>query len=158
VDFIRCDMREIPYENHFDLVVNFFTSFGYFADDADNREVLLSIAKALKAGGKFLIDYMNPDYVARNLVKKDKKEISEGIHVIQERWIDASARRINKKVTLIRDDQESVYSESVRIYSHDEMSDMLLTVGLKLTKTYGDFDGLEYTQDSTRMILIGEKE
>ena len=30
--FIRCDMREIPYESYFDLIVNFFTSFGYFTD------------------------------------------------------------------------------------------------------------------------------
>lgn len=44
VQFIRCDMREIPYEDHFDLIVNFFTSFGYFADDADNQRVLLAIA------------------------------------------------------------------------------------------------------------------
>ena len=157
VRFIRCDMREIPYENHFDLIANFFTSFGYFEDDSDNQKVLLSIAKALKPGGKFLIDYMNPDCVARNLVEKDEKEISEGLHIIQERWIDTSTRRINKKITMIRNGKESVYKESVRMYSHREIRDMLSMTGLKLTETYGDFDGSEYTQDSPRMILIGEK-
>jgi SAM-dependent methyltransferase len=157
MDFIRCDMREIPYENHFDLIVNFFTSFGYFEDDADNQKVLSAIAKALKPGGKFLIDYMNPDHVAKNLVERDEKEISEDLYVIQERWIDASSRRVNKKLTLIKDNEESTYGESVRMYSHEGMRDMLLEAGLSLTETYGDFAGSEYTQDSPRMILIGEK-
>jgi ubiquinone/menaquinone biosynthesis C-methylase UbiE len=156
--FIRCDMREIPYDSYFDLIVNFFTSFGYFADDADNKRVLSSIAKALKPGGNFLIDYMNPDYVVRNLVKRDEKEISKGIYVIQERWIDPSPRRINKKITMIRDGKESTYGESVRMYSHREMKDMLMMAGLRLMETYGDFASSEYTQDSPRMVLIGKKE
>jgi SAM-dependent methyltransferase len=178
-------MREVPYESHFDLVANFFTSFGYFEDDSDNQKVLMSIAKALKPGGKFLIDYMNPDYVVRNLVERDEKNLgppsaliptevgdpnirlpkaaapsakkAEGLRVIQERWIDTSAQRINKKITLIRNGKESTYRESVRMYSHREMRNMLSKAGLKLTETYGDFDGSEYTQDSPRMILMGEK-
>lgn len=158
VRFIRCDMREIPYSNHFDLIVQFFTSFGYFADDADNQKVLSSIAEALRPGGKFLIDYMNPDNVVRNLVERDEKEISEGIYAIQERWIDVWAQRVNKKITLIKDGKESTYRESVRMYSHREMKDMLSATGLKLTETYGDFASSEYTQDSPRMILMGEKE
>ena len=157
MDFIQCDMREIPYEDHFDLIVNFFTSFGYFADDAENQKVLLSMAKALKPGGKFLVDYMNPENVARNLVEKDEKDIAEGIHVIQERWIDESPRRISKKITLIRDDEESIYRESVRMYSHEEMVKMLSEANLELLETYGDFDDSEYNQDSTRMVLIGRK-
>lgn len=155
VKFIRCDMREIPYENYFDLIVNFFTSFGYFADDRENQKVLSAIAKALKPSGKFLIDYMNPDYVAKNLVDRDEREIARGLHVIQERWI--ASRRINKKITLIRDGKVSEYNESVRMYSCPEMKDMLMIVGLKLTAIYGNFDGSEYRQDSPRMILIGEK-
>jgi len=158
IDFIRCDMREIPYEDYFDLIVNFFTSFGYFEDDADNQKVLLAIAKALKPGGKFLMDYMNPEHVAGNLVERDEKEISDDVYIIQERWIDESPRRINKNITMIRDGEESTFRESVRMYSHGEMRDMLSAAGLELTETYGDFAGSRYTRDSMRMVLMGEKE
>ncbi|MBD3183627.1 methyltransferase domain-containing protein, partial [Candidatus Poribacteria bacterium] len=40
MQFIKCDMREIPYKNEFDLVVNFFTSFGYFDTDEEILKVL----------------------------------------------------------------------------------------------------------------------
>jgi len=157
VQFIQGDMREIPYENHFDLVVNFFTSFGYFQDDAENQKVLSAISKALKPGGKFLMDYINPDNVAKGLVEKDEKDIPNGTHVIQERWIDESPRRVNKKITMIKDDEESIYRESVRMYSHEEMCEMIAAAGLELTHVYGDFTGSHYNKDSARMVLIGEK-
>lgn len=157
IGFIKCDMREIPYESYFDLIVSFFTSFGYFDDDAENQKVLFAISKALKPGGNFLIDYLNPDYVKKNLVEKDEKKINGGINVIQKRWIDDAKRRINKQVTLIKDDKKSIYNESVRLYSLQEMREMLSTAGLKLTEAYGDFDSSKYSKDSPRMILLGIK-
>ena len=151
----RCDMREIPYEDEFDLIVQFFTSFGYFETDAENQKVLSAISKALKKEGQFMIDYMNPDYVASNLVEKDEKQVSDDIKLIQERWIENS--RVNKKITMIRNGETSYYNESVRMYALQEIKAMLDQVGLRLVHTYGDFDGSEYNKDSPRMILIGNK-
>ena len=59
---------------------------------------------------------------------------------------------------MIRGDEESIYRESVRMYSYEEMQEMVSASGLKLTQVYGDFSGSEYNQDSTRMVLIGEKQ
>ena len=151
----RCDMREIPYEDEFDLIVQFFTSFGYFETDAENQKVLSAISKALKKEGQFMIDYMNPDYVASNLVEKDEKQVSDDIKLIQERWIENS--RVNKKITMIKNGETSYYNESVRMYALQEIKAMLDQVGLMLNHTYGDFDGSEYNKDSSRMILIGNK-
>ena len=151
----RCDMREIPYEDEFDLIVQFFTSFGYFETDAENQKVLSAISKALKKEGQFMIDYMNPDYVASNLVEKDEKQVSDDIKLIQERWIENF--RVNKKITMIKNGETSYYNESVRMYALQEIKAMLDQVGLRLNHTYGDFDGSEYNKDSSRMILVGNK-
>jgi len=155
--FVQCDMREIPYEDHFDLVVQFFTSFGYFESDAENQRVLSAISKALKPGGKFLIDYMNPDCVVKNLVARDEKQIAEGVSIVQERWIENSTHRVNKRITLIKNGEKSVFNESVRMYNLQEIKNMLTYEGLRLMEVYGDFDGSEYVLDSPRMILVGKK-
>lgn len=151
---VRCDMREIPYVDYFDLIVQFFTSFGYFESDDENQRVLSAISKSLKIGGKFLIDYLNPDCIIRNLIDKDEKTILD-ISLIQERWIDNLTHRVNKKITMIKDGKSSIFHESVRLYSLNEIREMADKVGLKLTDVYGDFDGSEYVSDSPRMILIG---
>lgn len=154
---IKCDMREIPYENYFDLVVQFFTSFGYFETDEENQKVLSAISRSLKGNGRFLIDYLNPDYIVKNLVEKDEKIIS-GLLIKQERWIDIAKHRVNKRITITVDDKSSVFNESVRMYSLDEIKAMLGKSYLQLTDVYGDFDGSEYSPNSPRMILIGKKE
>lgn len=57
VDYVNGDMRELPWESRFDAVVCWFTSFGYFGDD-DNRLVLRETQRALKPGGRLLLDWL----------------------------------------------------------------------------------------------------
>lgn len=66
VRFERRDMRELAYRSEFDAVVNWFTSFGYF-DSATNDALLASLARALRRGGRLLLDIHNPARLARIL-------------------------------------------------------------------------------------------
>jgi SAM-dependent methyltransferase len=62
--FEHGDMRTLDYRGEFDAVVNWFTSFGYF-DAATNDSVLAGFARALRPGGRLLVDLQNPDRIAR---------------------------------------------------------------------------------------------
>ena len=64
--FQQHDMRETYLENHFDYVLNLFTSFGYFETDNDNQKAINAMAKNLKKGGKLIIDFMNTKKVILN--------------------------------------------------------------------------------------------
>ena len=47
--YVRADMRELPFaDESFDLVVNLFTSFGYFEDDSEHVRVLACVGAAMK--------------------------------------------------------------------------------------------------------------
>ncbi|PPS41173.1 hypothetical protein B1A85_17825 [Chroococcidiopsis sp. TS-821] len=48
-------MRSLPWTEHFDCIINWFTAFGYF-DDRDNRRVLAEAYRTLKPGDKLLIE------------------------------------------------------------------------------------------------------
>lgn len=156
VEFVRCDMRQIPGEETFDAVVNFFTSFGYFDRDEENAAVLRGIARALVPEGGFLLDYLNRDYVVRHFVGRDEQE-REGMRVIQERRIDPVESRVHKRLTLIKGDQQTVYSESVRMYVYPEMARMIADAGLRIERVYGNHEGDPLTIDSPRMILVGRR-
>jgi SAM-dependent methyltransferase len=58
VEYVQGDMRDIPWRDRFDALVNWFTSFGYFSDD-QNKEVLAQFHDALKPGGKFVLETLN---------------------------------------------------------------------------------------------------
>jgi SAM-dependent methyltransferase len=58
VEYVQGDMRDIPWRDRFDGLVNWFTSFGYFSDD-QNKAVLAQFHDALKPGGKFVLETLN---------------------------------------------------------------------------------------------------
>lgn len=160
VTFIQGDMRDPPAVRAFDLVVNFFTSFGYFREDDENARVLEAISRALRPGGRFLMDYLNRDYVISTLVPSDRRTV-EGMEVEQRRWITGNPSepdshvRINKQVRIREDGAERSYDESVRMYSLQELEALMERAGLKVTQTYGDFDGRPVGSDTPRNILVG---
>jgi SAM-dependent methyltransferase len=58
-------MREIPFEDEFDAVINVSTSFGYLETENEDRKVLREVHKALKPGGRFLLEVANRDDLMR---------------------------------------------------------------------------------------------
>jgi SAM-dependent methyltransferase len=66
VDYVEGDIRELPFEGRFDALVNWFTSFGYFEDDA-NRRMLAGFRRALRPGGVLLLDQASRELLLSNL-------------------------------------------------------------------------------------------
>lgn len=151
------DMREIPYTNHFSTVVSLFTSFGYFSDDEENYRVIDSIYRSLKTAGKFLMDYLNKDYVIANLVAEDRKE-SQGNHFHNRRWITDDGKRVEKEtVVTMSTGEEHTFNESVRMYSDAEMLMMLERAGFTHSTIYGTLSGESLTSECDRMIICAQK-
>jgi len=154
---VRADMRALPFVNQYDVVFNFFTSFGYFMDEAENVKAGRNLAKALRPRGRFFMDYMNPTQVRESLVS-DSERVEGRYRILDRRWIDEIGRRVNKSTKVFRD-QECVadYSESVRIYELEEITGLLQHAGLEVRECFGDYDGSAYRDGKPRMILTGTK-
>lgn len=156
VRFLQGDMREVPLDETFDAVVNLFTSFGYFEDDEENVKVLRQIYRLLKADGKFIIDFLNPDYVKANLVPFSSR--TEGGTTIEEsRKIEDGF--VRKAIAVKeRDAEERTYLEQVKLYSLESFLDMLVRSGLEAERVYGDYNATPYDRaGSKRMIFVGHR-
>lgn len=51
IDFVQADMRAFRRPDEFDLAVSMFSSFGYFADRSDDRQVVANLHNSLRSGG-----------------------------------------------------------------------------------------------------------
>ncbi|SHK21391.1 class I SAM-dependent methyltransferase [Rhodothermus profundi] len=154
VRFVRHDMRNPFCQACFDGVVNLFTAFGFFEEDADHFRAIRAMATALRPGGWLVQDFLNADYVQRYLVPRDQEQRS-GIEVIQERWIENG--RVNKRIRLRRDGQEQIFYESVRLLRLEDFQQLYRAAGLTLEATRGDYAGGPFTPDSPRLILYARK-
>jgi SAM-dependent methyltransferase len=149
----RADMRNLPYGNSsFAGLVNFFTSFGYFADEEENTQVVREMARVLEPGAVFLFDYLNVHRELDKLVQREMRDTPMG-DVLIERWFDPHDRSFNKRMTI----GHKRYLERVRGYDLDEISMMFITSGLSIHNAFGDFQGHRFESGSPRLILVGSR-
>lgn len=150
----RADMRHLPFcDRSFAGLVNFFTSFGYFAEEEENEQVVKEMARVLEHKALFSFDYLNVHRELAKLVEREKRETPMG-EVLIERWFDSSDRSFNKRITI----GHKRYLERVRGYDLDEVAAMFTSCGLEIRNAFGDFNGAPFTHESPRLILVGSRQ
>ncbi len=153
IPFIKADMRNLPLiDASFDIVLNLFTSFGYFRDDCDNERVLAEMARVLKPEGRFLIDFLNRNSVIKTLVPESEREV-EGRRIKEKRWIEENF--VHKIITIEDEQGTRTYQERVKMYDLKQLIDMLEKHSLKAEEIFANFDGDPYHPDGERVIIKG---
>jgi len=148
---VQSDMRFLPFKQSFDLVLNLFSSFGYF-DDKDNEMTLRGIRQCLKFKGRLVLDHINRDKVVKTLVPADTSQ-RNGVKINQRRWIDGN--RVLKKVEVVYPDgSNDTYVENVRMYHPEEMVELLNSNGYSMVELWGTYLGGKFNSNSDRMIVL----
>ena len=155
INFVLSDIREYKADQQFDLILNLFTSIGYFENDEDNFAVIKKAYSMLKIGGYFVLDYFNKDYLLKNLVPTSINS-ENGLKIIQNRSILGD--RVVKKITIEKDGSIEEFYESVRLYDYEELSRILIQTGFSIKKEIGDFYGNVFAKgNSPRLIFFAIK-
>jgi ubiquinone/menaquinone biosynthesis C-methylase UbiE len=154
IRYIQGDMRHLPFDaDQFDAVVNLFTSFGYFVEDEENGQVLKEMARVLRPEGRFVVDFLNREAVKRNLVPESERVEGE-TRIRERRWIDGDF--VRKSIQVIDERGERMYQERVKMYSREQMEEMMRKAGLTVESVWGDFEPHSYDPiSSPRMIFVG---
>ena len=136
----RADVRAIPYAGNFSAVLVLFTAFGYF-DEADNGIALAALAGQLASGGKLVLDLPDPARVRAGLIPESSKSVA-GLQITEQRRI--AGNRVDKDVRISRvDGSVHAYTESVRLYSADEITRLASAVGLRVSACWPSLRGAE---------------
>jgi SAM-dependent methyltransferase len=154
---VRADMRAIPFHGAFDVVVSFFTSFGYFPTFKENARVVAEMARVMKPGARFFIDYFNAAFVEKTLVPESVREY-KGYRIEERRWIDSVRRRVNKVMAVTREGKAvGEWGESVQLYGPQEFRALLAQGGLLVDRVFGNYEGASLDERQPRMIVLGHK-
>jgi SAM-dependent methyltransferase len=158
VNWILGDMREIPFVDEFDAIINIFTAFGYLESDAEDQRVLHQVHKALRPGGRFLLELMQRDALVRGFQPFGVSRRDDGLMVTEERRFDQRTGRNSVLVTLIYPDgHRAELGHQARIYTLTELEEMLGRSLLDIQAIYGGLDGSPLTLDSRRLVVIAQK-
>jgi SAM-dependent methyltransferase len=149
------DMRHIAFDNEFDYVMLLFTAFGYYPDDK-NLQVLVNVKNALKAGGKLIFDTNNRDWITKEMRPFFVQEKEGNLMIDRISFDSLQGRLVNKRI-VIRDGVRKDKPFFVRLYTPNEIKALINQAGLELLHLYGDWDGLEFSSESRRMIVFARK-
>lgn len=155
LDFVQGDMRDFELGIQFDYIFNFFTSFGYFDNREDNLKVLSQVHSHLNHSGRFMIDFLNRDKVASQIIPEE---------VVRRGEIEFHIRRSIKEGFILKNIQfmhlgdDYSYTEKVQDLDFNDFSSLLEKSGFKIMETLGNYelDAFE-PRSSDRLIIIAKK-
>jgi SAM-dependent methyltransferase len=153
---LRGDMRALPFRDAcLDGVCLWFTPFGYFSDEG-NAALVRDLARVVRPAGVLVMDYLNADHLAANLVAEDQVE-RNGLRVHSRRSLEGN--RVVKHMRISRPDGGPVREvvESVRVYSPGELAALLAVGGFRLRRAFGDYSGGPPSPSSPRWIGVLER-
>ncbi len=154
IGWIRSDMRDIDFEGEFDAVICMWGSFGYF-DDRDNLLFLGRVARALKGGGKFLMDTHTLETLYPNFRSKIWSEV-DGIYVLQDSNLDLETQSVKTEWTIIKGDRLEEKVSNIKIYSYSQIIEMARGVGFDKFEAYSSIEFAPFTLGSKRLFFISE--
>jgi SAM-dependent methyltransferase len=168
---VRGDMRQLPFRAQAcSAVLSLFTAFGYFGPVARHEPVTAGIARVLRPGGHWFLDFLDSERVAAELAggaPVRERELG-GVAVHEQRQLASAPRRVIKTVTLTPGEGDPAsaarlgipagglqYREEVTLMSLEELDGLAAGAGLVRVAAAGDYDGAPLQPGaSARWLLV----
>ena len=158
--YTRADMRNLParWTGRFDAVVNLFTSFGFFADPADDARVVAEIARVLAPGGTFVFHAGSRDGVMARFLTRDWWRTADDTVIAQERSFDPLSGLLTIETSASGPSAFPPRQHRIRLYTATRMAELCAAVGLTVIAAYDGWRDRPLTRRSTEMLLVARKD
>jgi SAM-dependent methyltransferase len=158
INFLQGDMRDMSFDEVFDGVFCWNTSFGYFEEEK-NVVVAQRVFKALRPGGSFLLDVVNRDFVVAHQPSQVWFE-GDACVCMDDMSVDFITSRLRVKRTMMLDDgrtRECTFS--IRVYALHELGKLLHDIGFRVTEASGHpaYPGVFFGATSPRVLILAQK-
>ena len=154
VRWISGDMRQPIAGERFDVALNLFTSLGYFAEEADDRKVVVAAATMLAPGGRFVLEVINGERLMAQFQETEWFTVGQAA-VVERRSLDRSARRMVVERTVTTPNETDVNLHAIRLYLGRDIDAMLREAGFGRVELHGDWSGEPLTPESHRVLAVG---
>lgn len=140
--FYEEDPRHMEFEREFDVVLSLGGgAFEHFDYDEENLRAFRAAARALRPGGRLLMQTPNVLYVETHLTPRTWFQDGETIELIEQRWSEPIRRLEGVKRTLVEfDSPQDCEPEPFqrRLYAIEELAEIFEDVGLRLADVFDE--------------------
>lgn len=156
VEFVNEDMKDFKREESFDVVVNWWNSFGYFENKEDDQKMLENIHSSLKENGVLVMDYYSKEIAAIKGLSKYWSE-TDGLYNMHESRIIDDWKKVENTWIKVEDGETAEYVWEQRLYSASKLEEMLEKAGFAKIKFYGNVAGEPFDENADRLTVVAQK-
>lgn len=138
--FLEGDLRELDFEDEFDIVLNLNDgAVGYFETDEENHRTFEVISRALKPGGRNLIQVPNVLYARARLPQRSWIPSENMVELVEHRW-NKKDRYMEGAMIPLRFGEVLEGLKGIefrqRLYTVDELREVYASVGMTLERSF----------------------
>lgn len=138
VEFVEADLRELDFEDEFDLVLNLNDgAVGYFETEEENHRTFEVVARALRQGGRNLMQLPNVLYAQQHLPQKSWISGASMVELVEHRWNKRSRYMEGAMIPVrfgeVLDELKPIEFRQ-RLYTVEELQSEFGSVGMEVAR------------------------
>lgn len=161
-EFILSDIRDVRFSEAFDVVLSLADgAIGYLKTDAENLKIFDVIARALKPGGCHFMDICNAEHAETCFPKRSWLAGEKELSLSEFTW-DRETRTMRFYGYQLPYGQAvrkpvPEDAEPTRLYSTEELRDILGARNMNIKATFSDFYGAEASPQHLQLMVYSRK-
>lgn len=137
-------------------------AIGYLENDAENLKIFKAAARALKPGGKHLIDICNADYARKHFPKRNWQVGKNALALADFDWEDEKSLMYCGGLDIPYGEPFArpleIHSFPTRLYGMKELRVIYDGLGMRFVACYGDFKtSVPGSDDILQIQVVAEK-
>jgi SAM-dependent methyltransferase len=159
IEWRKADMRRLPeaWRGRFDAAYCMGNSFGY-CDDAGNEATLAAVARSLKPGGRFVLDFgqVAESIFARGIEPRAEADVG-GFHFVEETRYDIATARIENRFVISKGGRTEEKLAAQRVYLANDIRRLLEGAGFRVLASFGSSGEEPYALGAQRLLTVAQK-
>lgn len=156
VDFRQVRGESFTTRQQFDAALCLFTTLGQVSESGENSGLVAQVYKALKPGGRFVVEVPQRETTVRNLKTFEKFGQGDRYTAVT-RQFNPDNNTITETFNVVSPSSTRQYLLCYRLYSLAELNSLLDQAGFSVVTTYADYEGTPLGPESPTMLVTSVK-
>ncbi|BCK01311.1 class I SAM-dependent methyltransferase [Anaerocolumna chitinilytica] len=162
VQFIHSDIRDIRFNNEFDVVLNLADgAIGYLESDEENLKIFDVISTALKSGGKHFMDVCNAEHAEYYFPKHAWEIGASALSLSLFEWDRKNRRMLYGGCDIPYGEPakrpEIPYGDPIRLYTLEELQSIFYKRNMKIVSAFSNYNGKEASYKELQLMVYSLK-
>jgi SAM-dependent methyltransferase len=150
--FKQAELNDLrAFQGGYDLVLNLYTSFGYYPTAAANLACLKQMAAALRPGGWLALELIPRESLLKTVEPYEERPVPGGQLWEERRWLGQG--RLETRVTWANGPRLRRRDSVMYTYSRPELAAWMAKAGLENSRTFGSYQGRPFKAGGPLLML-----